>query len=90
MGQDAKLRDASIKLKQEYNLPKGATLIKKDVAISVEEIENGFIVTKNFDIKYSLGDDTSYDYFTKKWFSPDNPVKIDEFKDSKSLAEAFN
>ncbi len=74
-------------------MPKGATIIKKDVSITVEEIENGFLIKKSFDIKYSLGEsnDTSYEYITKKWYSEDNPLSIEVDEDEGlSLADKFD
>lgn len=73
--------------KSVTKLPAGAKIIKKDVRTTVEEIENGFIVKKNFDIKYSLGKGTDYLYYTKKVFSKENPIEI---KEDKMLAEYFD
>jgi hypothetical protein len=35
-------------------IPDGATILRKSVNTSVEEIENGFITTKSWDIKYEI------------------------------------
>ena len=72
--------------KERTSLPAGATIIKKDVRTTVEEIENGFILKKNFDIKYTLGKNTDYLYYTKKVFSKENPIQI---KEDKMLADYF-
>lgn len=74
-------------------MPKGAKILNKNTRIEVEEIENGFLISKCFDIKYEYesGTDkevrTDYLYYTKKWFSKTDPleIKIDE----KSLADSF-
>lgn len=69
----------SIESKATFSLPEGATILKKDVDMTVEEIENGYIIIKRFEIKYQIaGGDTDWQYFTKKWFTKDNPVEIDE------------
>lgn len=73
--------------KDKPQLPKGAKVIKKTVNTTVEEIENGFIVIKNFDIKYSLGKNSDYLYYNKKVYSETNPIEI---KEDKMLAEYFD
>ena len=60
---------------------------------SVEEIENGFITTKSWDIKYEIkkeGEDdtrTDYVYFSKKWYTKEDPLVLKVT--NKSLADAF-
>jgi hypothetical protein len=73
--------------KEVSTLPEGAEVIKKSHSIRVEEIENGYIVCKSYDIKYTLNGDTDYLYYTKKVFSKDNPIQVDE---DKMLAEYFD
>ena len=73
--------------KDKTKIPKGAVEIKRDVRVTVEEIENGFIVKKTFDIKYQLGKSTDYLYYTKKVFSETNPIQI---KEDKMLADYFD
>jgi len=87
-----KLKSASFSGKTEFNLPEGATIIKKDYSVRVEEIENGFIISKSYDIKYQIlgNDDTSYEYFTKQWYSKENPLADTmEEEDEPSLADKF-
>ena len=79
--------DVSFEGKTKVKIPEGATIIKKEVRINVEEIENGFIIKKNYDITYSLGEKTDYLYYSKKVFSEDNPIQIEE---DKMLAEYFD
>lgn len=71
--------------------PAGATIIRKSVRTETEKIENGWLVTKNFDIKYSVGKDGhDYAYYSKKWFSETDPVKITVETTDKALADEFD
>jgi hypothetical protein len=79
--------DVTFEGKPKVKLPKGAEVIKKEVRITVEEIENGFIVKKSYDITFTLGEKTDYLYYTKKVFSDDNPIQIE---DDKMLADYFD
>jgi len=95
MGEAIDIKSATFKSKAGFKLPKGVTVTKKDVTVTVEEIENGYIINKSYDIKWSKESDegeinTGYEYFTKKWFSEKNPISIDEeFEDEISLADKF-
>lgn len=81
------LKSARLEAKKEFKLPKGATIIKKDVTLSVEEIENGFLLRKSYDIKWSNAEgDNNYEYFTKSWFSEENPITVN-MPEEKSLAD---
>jgi hypothetical protein len=77
--------------KESNKVPKGAKILKKEKTVTIEEIENGFIVSSNFDIRYKLPDSehTEYAYYTKKWYSKENPVEINVSSEDKSLADAF-
>jgi len=83
------LRTTSKETKDVNKIPSDATIIRKESTITVREIENGFVVSKNFDISYKLkgSDHNEYMYYTKEWFSPTNPVEI-KSKD-KQLADLF-
>lgn len=84
------LTRASFKQKEVNNIPKGSKILSKDISISVEEIENGFLVSKNIEVKYEKDKRTEYSYHTKKYFSKENPLDIDLEKFSeKSLADNF-
>lgn len=74
------LNNTNIRLvkRQENNLPEGSTIISKDVNFSVEEIENGYLLVKTFEIRYSLNDQTDYLHYSRKMFSEDNPIQINE------------
>lgn len=79
--------------REQPRMPKGSKVLSRNTRIEVEEIENGFLISKCYDIKYEYptGEDkeirTDYLYYTKKWFSKTDPleIKIDE----KSLADSF-
>lgn len=84
------LSRATFKKKEIDNIPKGAKILSKDVSITVEEIENGFLVSKSIEVKYSVDKRTDYTYITKKYFSKENPLEIDmETFEEKSLADNF-
>lgn len=77
--------------KEVRTVPKGATILKRDTRVEVEEIENGFLIVKNEDIKYTMKPDNpsdyNYAYITKKYYSKTDPVVL-KTKD-KSLADVF-
>lgn len=84
------LTKASFKSKEVDTIPKGAKILSKDVSITVEEIENGFLIIKSTEIKYQYDKRTDWSYHTKKYFSKENPLEIDMEKISeKSLADNF-
>lgn len=70
-------------------IPPGATILSTNVTTDVEEIENGYLITKRSETKYKAkGNDYSdWHYETKKWYSEDDPLTITT--DDKSLADAF-
>ena len=72
--------------KDVYKIPPGAKIISKKLDICVQEIENGFIVKKSYDIKFEHEGSSDYMYYCKKVFSKTNPV---EFKEDKNLASYF-
>jgi hypothetical protein len=84
------LNSARLESKKKFNLPEGATIISKSVNLSVEEIENGYILRKSYDIKWSNEEgENQYDYFTKSWYSKENPITVNMPKD-KSLADKLD
>lgn len=95
---DAKANVNSVRFSTDNGkekIPEGATILKKDVSVSVEEIENGFIISKSFDVKYLQKDNdgdgdgqTGYAYYTLKWYSEDNPLSINT--EDKELADLFD
>lgn len=87
---DNLIKEASFESKKEFKLPQGATMISSSHRVTVEEIENGFILRKSYDIKYSKkgSDENGYEYFTKSWYSKENPLQITMPKET-SLADKF-
>lgn len=84
------LTRASFKKKEIDNIPEDAKILSKDVSLSVEEIENGFLVNKSTETKYQYDGRTDYSYNNKKWFSKENPLEIDmDGIEEKSLADQF-
>jgi len=76
------LKSAEFEGKTTFKLPEGTTIVKKTIRLTVEEIENGFIIRKSFDINYTNAEgESKYEYITKKWFSKKNPIKIEESKE---------
>lgn len=86
------LKSAAMISKEDSKaIPKGATVTRKEVRITVEEIENGFILSKTIDASYKLNGQNEYLYTTKKYFTKDNPLD-DALEDlgEKSLADNFD
>ena len=84
------LTRATFKQKEVDSIPNGAKILSKDVSITIEEIENGFLVCKSTEIKYEYDKRTDYQYHTKKYFAKENPLNIDMEKfNEKSLASNF-
>ena len=84
------LSRATFKQKEVDSIPKGAKILSKDVSVTVEEIENGFLVSKSTEVKYEYEKRTDYSYNTKKYFAKENPLELDMEKISdKSLADNF-
>lgn len=84
-----KLKDASFESKTELKIPSGAEITKKDVTVRVREIENGFIIDKSIDIKYTHDGDSHYEYVTKSWYTKENPMDID-LDEPEELADKFD
>lgn len=74
---------------QSKTLPAGAKVLKETANINVEEIENGFLISKSFDIQYQPkgSDHSDWLYYTKKWYSKTNPLSIQA--NDKSLSDVF-
>lgn len=80
---------ASYASKEEFSLPEGAKVLKKDYNIRVQEIENGYIIEKSYNIEYMSGDNKEYGYHCKKWYSKTNPLELKLNKEAKYLADEF-
>lgn len=86
-----KLKEATYVEKNNEKVPKGAEILKKSTTLKVEEIENGFLLTKSSEIKYKQGESTDWMYIDKKYFSKDNPLEVDmEAIEEKTLADKFD
>jgi hypothetical protein len=71
-------------------IPAGATVINKNCTVNIEEIENGYLITKNYDLRYQSKDEkhTEYLYWSENYYTEDEPMlSIDG---TKSLADIFN
>ena len=85
------LKSAKMVSKEVKSLPKGAKITRKREDISIEEIENGYILSKSCDIDYTLNGENKYFYHTKKYFMKDNPLEDAlEGLSEKSLADNFS
>lgn len=77
---------------EKKSLPAGAIVISKEVTITVKEIENGFIISKRTEYRYTKNKngDSYGDWLTveKEWYSATDPIEVTT-KD-KSLADVFN
>lgn len=79
--------------KDKKEIPAGAKILSKESSIRVEEIENGFLICKSTDVRYTLGEGkdvhTEYAYLTKKWYSKDDPFELKINAKDKSLSDVF-
>ena len=83
------INSARLESKKTFSLPEGATITKKDCSINVEEIENGYILRKSYDIKWVNEEgESQYEYFTRSWFSKTNPITVN--MPTKSLADKLD
>ena len=84
------LKSARLESKKSFILPKGATITKKSISLCVREIENGFLLTKSYDLEWVDSKDSNhYEYFDKCWFSEKNPIEVN-MPDDKSLADKLD
>ena len=77
------------KKEESKPVPKGAEIVSENVSTDVEQIENGFLITKRTEIRWKTKgmNYPEYSYENKKYFSKTDPLTIN-VKD-KGLAEAF-
>lgn len=83
-------KEIKVKEKTTVNpVPKGAKILSKEVTTTVEEITNGWLIIKNYDVRYQEKGKTGtdYAYWSDKTFSDKNPVQIKET--FKPLADKF-
>ena len=87
----------SIVNKSKKKLPTGAIVENEEVAIRMEEIDNGFITIKRIEYKYSMPNKDYSDWKTieTKVYSENNPLKNIKIEPSgdkdvdSSLADIF-
>lgn len=82
----------STETKKDNKPPAGATILESNTSTSTEEIENGWLITKSYDGRYTVkGDTDSYGHYfnyNKKWYSKTDPLTIT--LNDKSLSDAFD
>lgn len=78
------------KEKEKLVLPKGAKEIKRTVDVTVEEIENGYLITKRIELQYQMPEKSYTDYTSccKKYYSLTCPIKVNN--KNKELADLFD
>lgn len=79
----------SFESKDNSKVPGDANILKKRITVRVKEIENGFLITKNYDITYEVNDKREYLYYDKQWYSKTNPMKIKEPDSSEAKSDSF-
>lgn len=83
---------SSLTEEKKKEVPAGATIISRTVRTETEEIENGYLISKNYDVAYEEGKgdkkERGYCYYTKKWYTKEDPLTI-KIND-KALAEEFD
>lgn len=77
------------KVKEQKEPPAGSKIINKTIRVETEQIENGWLITKNYDIEYQEkgSDGTRYAWYSKKWFSKTDPLQVK--LNDKGLADEF-
>lgn len=89
----SEIKNWKLKSKEEgkEKIPKDATITSKEVSVTVEEIENGFLIIKRCDIRYKQKGKDYNDYhdYTEKTFSETNPFKP-IIEEDKELADFFD
>lgn len=78
-----------IKKEEVKPIPKDAVILSENTTTDVEQIENGYLITKRREVKYKAkgSDYSDWTYENKKWYSKEDPLTIN-LKD-KALADAF-
>jgi hypothetical protein len=79
-------KEISYEDKENKTLPKGAEIVKKRCDISIREIENGFLMRKSYDIKYTLDEQTDWLYYTEETYYKTDPTAP---KEKMMLADLF-
>ena len=62
------ISQTTIEAKTKFTLPENAEVLKKETRIRVEEIENGYLLRKSYEIKWKdESGETRWDNFDKAW-----------------------
>ena len=89
----AELKNASFTAKNKDALPTGAKIVKQTTNVDVEEIENGFLITKRTEYEYQMKDKdyTDWKSICKKYYSSTNPLNIDldDIGNKATIADKF-
>lgn len=93
-GAELKIAPADINLIKEKpdnkpKVPYGATIISNKVLYTVVKIENGYLLTKNYDIEYQIEDRIKYLNYNKQWYSKTNPIAIKEPNLQEDRSDSF-
>lgn len=79
--------------KENKELPTGAKILSKESRITIEQIENGYLICKSTDVRYTLGSGkethTEYAYITKKMYSETDPFELKLNTKNKALSDIF-
>lgn len=92
-GMNKKMSITSTSVTEEVKkkeVPAGATILSKTVRTEVEKIENGWLLTKNYDVKFKEKNKeyNDYAYYSKRWYSEEEPLQeVEELE--KALADSF-
>lgn len=89
MEHDKKSVKMTLKKDNKIVLPAGSTILSKSVDVDVEEIENGYLITKRTEVKYQAKGKEYSDYTSccKKYYTKECPIKTDN--KNKELADLF-
>lgn len=87
MDNQNQVRVTKISKKENSKVPAGAKILSTETYIDVEEIENGFLITKRKEIRYKDNTGTNWTSEVTKYYSKTDVVEV-KTKD-KSLAEIF-
>jgi hypothetical protein len=68
---NAKTKTKTVKKTSSISVPASVT-VDRDSRVDVEQIENGFLVRESG----TIGKGKNQTYYEKKYFTPENPVKI--------------
>ena len=80
-------KEISYESKEEKTIPAGAKVLKKSCSVGIREIENGFIMRKSYDVKFSVNEQIDWLYYTEETYYKTDPTAK---KEKTMLADIFN